>query len=153
MTNYSQCSSIPTPVSAPDPSNILFQEGMVHSPSDLTINTSFLGLDDWRSSCPSPLSSASSISTPGTPSSYMNSPCPEYATYTLNSLEHSLAKSFGNEFLGYSSTCDSTFSGEYTDAGSPPLYHSFEPCPPKYHMANSDLDFSAFMPTLPEYSL
>jgi len=123
---------------------------MNHLP-ELSIDTSFLGFDDWSSDCPSPLSSASSISTPATPSSYMNSPYPDYGTYTLDSLEHSLAKAFGNEFPMYQ---NNSFMEEYTDADSPSAYPSYEHCLPKFHAVTPpDLDFSAFIASLPEYSL
>ncbi|RDB22042.1 Repressor ROX1 [Hypsizygus marmoreus] len=116
---------------------------------DLSINTSFLGIDDWN--CPSPLSTDSS-SMPATPSSFMGSPSPDaYGSYTLESFEHSLAKSFEGHFPTYPSSCDSQYLGVF-EADSPSAYPTFEPCS-KVHMANQDFVFSAFMASLPEYAL
>lgn len=104
--------------------------------------------------------SAASSSMPATPS-YIDSPSPgAYGTFndSVDSFERSLANSFGDfnlpkQYDLYPSNGDSHFSGSYTNADSPPEYPSFEQHHSKTHMASQDLDFSAFMASLPEYSI
>lgn len=135
--------------------DLLFQAAdnfVAHTPSNLSINTTYFD-DQWN--CPSPISSGTP-STPATPSSYMGSPCPNnYASYTIESLEHSLAKSLRSNL--YQNTCDLHFSGTYPgEADSPSAYLPYEEehCNNNnVHMVNQDLDFTAFMASLPEYSL
>ncbi|KAG6849299.1 hypothetical protein H0H93_009614 [Arthromyces matolae] len=114
--------------------------------SGLSIDTSFPGFDDWN--CPSPLSDASMPSTPA----FMSSPTPDaYGSYTMQSFDDSLAKSFTGHFPAYSSPCDAqiigAFESEFTYST---LEH--ESCS-QVHMVSQDHDFSAFMASLPEYGM
>ncbi|KAF8063272.1 hypothetical protein FPV67DRAFT_235120 [Lyophyllum atratum] len=148
MPHDQACDPLSQPASPVESSDLLFNTAS-RDCVDLSINTSFLGLDDWN--CPSPLSSDSSM--PATPS-FVGSPHPDaYGSYALQSLEDSLAKSFGGHFPAYPNSCESQFPGVY-EPESPSVYPSFEqgPCS-QLHMANQDHDFSAFMASLPEYAV
>lgn len=152
MSTYPACDPLSQPPSPMESADLLFNPTS-NATGGLSIDTSFLRLDDWN--CPSPLSSDSSM--PATPS-LMGSPSPDtYGTYTLQSFEDTLAKSFGSQcFPAYPNSCETQFPGvvQY-ELDSPSVYPSFEqaPCCQGVHMANQDHDFSAFMASLPEYAL
>jgi len=148
VSAYSPYDPLSQPPSPMDSGDMLFN-AVSSEPANLSINTSFLGLDDWN--CPSPQSADSSM--PATPS-FMGSPSRDaYGSYALQSFEDTLAKSFGEDFRAYPNSCDSQFSGVY-QPDSPSVYPSFEQgfCS-QVHMVNQDHDFSAFMASLPEYAL
>ncbi|KAG6900097.1 hypothetical protein C0993_002946 [Termitomyces sp. T159_Od127] len=136
ISSFQTCDPLSQPSSPND--DLLCDTTYSNSPG-LSIDTSFCGFDDWN--CPSPLSDTSM---PGTPS-FVSSP-DTYDSYTLQSFEDSLAKSFSSHFPAYSNGCDSqvmgTFESDLTyDNGS------------HIHMASQDHDFSAFMASLPEYGM
>ncbi|KAG6897854.1 hypothetical protein C0992_009991 [Termitomyces sp. T32_za158] len=130
------------PLSQPSSPNgdLLFDTGYSNSPG-LAIDTSFCGFDDWN--CPSPLSDASMPSTP----SFVSSPSLDaYDPFTLQSFEDTLVKSFSNDFQAYPNGCDSQMMGAF----EPDLTYSTGS---HIHMASQDHNFSAFMASLPEYSM
>lgn len=149
------CDPLAEPISPLDGTTMFsLTDDEVSSP----LSPSFMCMDDWNR-CSSPFSSASG-SIPTTPSdSFPNSPCPDgYAPY-LEAFEHSFAKSFG-EFPAYPNGTNSHFTGrQFSDPNTPDLSTgysfppSFEQDHSKTHMATQDLVFSAFMASLPDYSL
>jgi hypothetical protein len=134
----------------------------------LSIDTSFI--DDWNHSSPSTApssasvtsssSSSSSSSSPSSPS-YPDSPSPSsdpYA-YTVDSFDPAFTKPFDSQpspFHVYSNTCRTPFE-QHGNAGvyinSPSEYVAFDHEHPKAELAHLDLEFSAFMASLPQYSL
>ncbi|KAG5643457.1 hypothetical protein DXG03_000889 [Asterophora parasitica] len=142
---YQECDPLSQPASPMATGDILFNAAQSNH-SNLTIDTSFMGLDDsW--SCPSPLSSEGSM--PATPS-HMGSPSTAYTSY---SIQDTLIKSFAGHFSAYPDSCESQFAGGVYEAESPPVYPTFEQdsCS-RIHMANPDHTLSAFMASLgPEY--
>ncbi|KAG6852514.1 hypothetical protein C0991_011281 [Blastosporella zonata] len=141
MSSYEPCNPLSQPHS---PSGDLLFDTADSNSSGLSINTSFSGFDDWN--CPSPLSDASMPATP----SFMSSPVADaFDTYALQSLEDSLAKSFGEDFPAYG--CDSQIISAFEPDSTYPTFEH-ESCS-QVHMVSLDHDFSAFMASLPEYGM
>ncbi|GLB42634.1 putative high mobility group [Lyophyllum shimeji] len=163
MSPYPVCDPLSQPPSPMVTADMMFSSAS-NASAGLSIDTSFLALDDWN--CPSPPSSDSSM--PATPYS-MNSPSADtYPSYTLQSFEETVAKSLGAHCFpaypnnGCHESHESQFPGvvHFDAADSPSVYPTFvdsqgPDCSlgAHVHMANQDHDFSAFMASLPEYVL
>jgi len=157
----------PTPIFACDPlseNNIaalspvsgMLPDDVNPSRPPLSIDTSFI--DDWSRSSPSTSASPSTTS-------HLDSPCPSsdpYGSYMLDSFDTTFTKPFDSHsspFQVYSNTCQSPFEQHCGNQGggvyinSPSDFVSFEHDHPKAELAHLDLEFSAFMASLPQYSL
>lgn len=154
------CDPLTSPVSPIDCGSMSFDiSDHLNDEVSSPLSPSFMGMDDWNR-CSSPFSAESS-SIPATPSaSFPSSPCLDgYGSYPLEEFERSLAKSFG-EYSAYTNTPESTFiEPQFLNPSTHDLStgydfsSSFAQDPTKVDMATQDLDFSAFMASLPEYSL
>jgi hypothetical protein len=152
------CDPLTEPISPLDSVSMTFNiSDTLNDDVSSPLSPSFMGMDDWNR-CSSPFSATSS-SMPTTPTaSFPSSPCPDgYGSYELEAFQHSLAKSFG-DFPAYVNAPDPSFTGrQFLDPNTPDLSTgyilAFEQDPSKVGMATQELDFSAFMASLPEYSL
>ncbi|TFK31778.1 hypothetical protein BDQ12DRAFT_671599 [Crucibulum laeve] len=114
----------------------------------LSIDTSFMNMESWtRSSSPMSTSTASMPATP------FDSPSPDYGAYVLEATSDYAMGKFGDlgQYPSYSDSPSVPFNGCEGYSSSASFAH-FEQ-EPKLLMASADLDFSAFMNSLPPYSL